>query len=186
MTGVLLLGLTLPHAEASRARAGRQPLKAASPLHVTVTGLPAGVRLTDEFSFVLTVRNASASVAVDVPLSNRLALRRRGLTADLRCLVSLRPADNRPRPIVFAYRDLAGSWADPGSIRRLAPGDVVDITITTRLSLRSVEEQAALAPVLPASFQAKATLGFLGPTGDVWYDPAESAPVGIRIERPME
>ena len=153
VVGGLVLGLTVPQAAASRAQAGTRQVPATSPLSVTVAGLPTGVRLGDEFSFVLKVRNTAASGGVDVPLSTRLALRRRGLTADLACLVSLSPADNRPRPIVFAYHTLAGSWADPGTIRRLASGDAVDITITTRLSLRSIEEQAALRPLLPASFQ---------------------------------
>jgi hypothetical protein len=186
LLGALLLGVSLPHHAASLARSGTQQRRATSPLSVTVAGLPTTIRLGDEFSFVLNVRNTAPAVDVDVPLSTGLVLRRRGLRADLRCLVTLRPADSRRRPVVFAYKGLAGSWLDPASIRRLKPGDTVDITITTRLSLRSVEDQAAIRPLLPASFIARGTLGFLRPPGDIWYDPAESGPVQLRIAPPVE
>lgn len=157
-----------------------------SPLNLQVIGMPAAIRLGDEFSFTLTVRNDGASV-VNVPTSTSLALRRQGLTPNLRAVVSLFPGDGRKRPLVFAFSSLAGSHSGHGSMRALGPNETVDLEITAKLGLRSEEEKRDLVPLLPGNFAARARLAFRRPTdGGVWYAPSESTPFLIRIEPPVE
>jgi hypothetical protein len=147
--------------------------------------MPAAIRLGDGFSFTLTVRNDGAS-AVNIPLGTRLALRRQGLTPDLRAVVSLSPGDGRKRPLVFALSSLAGSHTGHGSIRALSPNETVDLEISARPGLRE-EEQLELEPLLPADIVVRVRFAFLGPPDEgVWYSPTESAPFRIRIEPPVD